>query len=1070
MLYDLIKFDILAHNKLQYKSDWKLIYLKSKKGYGMKRLIKFSTLFLFMFFASVGLVACEPKLEEIYVDESTIKTEYFVGETQETYENAVVYQKYSNGTEKVVEDKENITFSTISTLEVGTKTLTITYKEKTCDVEITVREKLVTGLTINGLKTSYVVDEVQDNSCTITATYEDGTTEVVDLANVTFSAISTEVVSTTQKIIVTYKNFSKDVAVNVAAKPVEGIRFVEGSVKNSYYQKDEFEGFSGAEVLIVYFDQTTEEIAFSDLTFTPNTISTDNVGEFEVTVSYLSYETTFEIVVLERILNGINIVETDLLTNYVAGDDVDNYSTLQVELLYSNDTSEIKALSSLTGASLTLPETSVAGNTSLVVNYEGFSDSVAVTVDTLVVEDLELTFNKDNYTKGSDEEILTNDVKVVMTYNGGKEKELNYDQLQNRNITLVGNGLIDSTFTKGGYVDVVATSGTVNSAPVQVTVYSVEHDKYYISQWASPEYITTYKSNIAIDSESDNGFYVNKNSAKFERYAIGDDNAFKFNPTVLGYASLTDFGAPTSIKKLMTYFRVWLLTELGEVELTDNLSQYVAIDEEKSELDFTDKAVGETFKIAVLPYFDRAENDPIYFEFDVKDGYNVYEAYELCLFDNVNFSVSDSTSSDYVGGRIEEGIWKEFKQEKGLWNVTTNGLYIHKNLTLDSTQVSKYHFYREGDLDLPKQEDSTYGETILNSLRDFSYIYRRNGGNHFEINGNYFTIDAGDFPLIAYFDGGNHKMTHTSLFWTEYETSTSYKNIKFIGNAQREDKGEGAGGLILAKICYGSEATFDNLLTLTFGITYFPQYGNAVVTVNDSKAFDNYSNFIYTYSKAKINVNHCYFTGCGGPIAILAHTSPDNNPDAYGELNIDETSTMINYVTGEEGWFKLLNCTGLVSGLKPLASMLQQASNKYKLNKTFLRTRPNSTVEEINLVALIMHSSSPLVGSKNPIKGKVTFGNSGVNLVDDLLHEAILSVNGNAPIMQGGGKTIFTDAQTGFYKINTTTQKTVAIDENDAPLFMDDFIGLSTKLTPTGSRAGALLGFFDIPKPETEEE
>ena len=62
----------------------------------MKKLFKFTTMFLFLVLTSVGLVACEPKLEEIYIDEDTIKTEYYVGESQEDYANALVYGKYSN--------------------------------------------------------------------------------------------------------------------------------------------------------------------------------------------------------------------------------------------------------------------------------------------------------------------------------------------------------------------------------------------------------------------------------------------------------------------------------------------------------------------------------------------------------------------------------------------------------------------------------------------------------------------------------------------------------------------------------------------------------------------------------------------------------------------------------------------------------------------------------------------------------------------------------------------------------------------------------------------------------------
>ena len=137
------------------------------------------------------------------------------------------------------------------------------------------------------------------------------------------------------------------------------------------------------------------------------------------------------------------------------------------------------------------------------------------------------------------------------------------------------------------------------------------------------------------------------------------------------------------------------------------------------------------------------------------------------------------------------------------------------------------------------------------------------------------------------------------------------------------------------------------------------------MNLKNCKSFDNYSNFIYSYGLATTNIEHCHFTRCGGPIAILAHEEPNYYADRYGTLNIDANSTLVNYVTGGEAWFNLFGGAGLVNKVKPLSSGLNAASKLVgeaagiSLNKSFVRIRPGtensgSPVEEINLIAVII--------------------------------------------------------------------------------------------------------------------
>ena len=82
----------------------------------MKNFFRISTMFLFLICVSLGFTACKPTLVKIHADLETIKTEYFVGENQETYENAKVYAIYANYDQELISpDDADLTFSSIST-------------------------------------------------------------------------------------------------------------------------------------------------------------------------------------------------------------------------------------------------------------------------------------------------------------------------------------------------------------------------------------------------------------------------------------------------------------------------------------------------------------------------------------------------------------------------------------------------------------------------------------------------------------------------------------------------------------------------------------------------------------------------------------------------------------------------------------------------------------------------------------------------------------------------------------------------------------------------------------------
>ena len=427
-------------------------------------------------------------------------------------------------------------------------------------------------------------------------------------------------------------------------------------------------------------------------------------------------------------------------------------------------------------------------------------------------------------------------------------------------------------------------------------------------------------------------------------YVIGNENEFKLNPGFAIWDEAADNGNGDIVELKEFYTTVQLFVKDAEenyVELTakeadKNIVEYyngdvlmATVNTYKGTYQFTADAADKLVKISVLPSEEKyvvEDVNPVVLEAKVINAYNVYEAWQLAVVDNFN------------------AAWTDFKAEKGLTNVSVSGIVLHNDIKLTADDAPASFFYTTtADV---VYTNTTTGATVTipagtKYLVDGTMIYERRGSADFVMEGNFFTLDTKDFPLVpspGVFgkDAGRDygiDFSNAALFRILIDESipedivnVTINNISLIGNAARDnfvDSTESlasAGGLIFLKSSVGAITNINNVIGNSYFITYFTEY-KTTLTVTDSKCYDSYQNAVFMWGDATLNLVDTYINGCGGPAVIAQSVWNENRHPIFNATGgIIET-----HLGGQEIWFNAVQATAIVGQIKGLGAGLQQA-------------------------------------------------------------------------------------------------------------------------------------------------
>lgn len=203
-----------------------------------------------------------------------IKTRYFIGEAFDST-GLIITAYYNDNT------SEQVTGYTLSSPDMsayGSKTVTVTFDEKTVDFSILVVD--ITGIEIKTppMKQEYLVGDTLDSTgLTVLVKYTDGTSETIT-SGFTVSELDSSSIGE-KEITVTYKNHTA--TFKVLVYELQGIRITHYPEK-TYYRVGETFDPTGLVVVAMRTDNTEKEIT----DYTVSGFDSSKTGVKTITVSY----------------------------------------------------------------------------------------------------------------------------------------------------------------------------------------------------------------------------------------------------------------------------------------------------------------------------------------------------------------------------------------------------------------------------------------------------------------------------------------------------------------------------------------------------------------------------------------------------------------------------------------------------------------------------------------------------------------------------------------------------------------------------------------------------------------
>ena len=964
------------------------------------------------------LTACQPTVTNVTFNTDDFKTQYIVGDTVD-YGSLSITVSYDNNTTETINysqfEEKGVEFLGISTEREGSFNVSIKYLGFSKLIAVTVTAKPTVesiSLVEGSFPLEYTVGETPDYSTIqLEATYTDDSTTTVTNSEgqITHNAIDTST-SGTKQLALQYQG--KSVTVNVVVKDiakVTSIEVKEGTFADSYESAAAI-NYNDIVLVVSCDDGSQKEIKVGDnlSTVVLEKPAITAQGEYTVTISYSGQTTTATFNVNSDTAKVTGVVLSAENAKFKQGQPVD-YSQFTVTVTYEGSENEVVVKGSDNIVNFTPIDTKIAGNKQFTVSVGGVTSNevevAVISVENITIKEGTL---KTEYTVG---ETFVPNCTLILHYTDGTTEEvahnsagLTYDI---PNMQHIGSVLYLITY------NVVVGDEIVNTKHAEVEI-TISGQAKLLSFTYSAGY-QQYLSNIA--NEGDNGFFITDNP-----YRVGADNAFVFVPV----ATDDNFEIVSNVNTVATVY-LWNGNSYVQLEGSE-LESHVSISNNRYQ--FTADAVGNKYKlnIAVSSMYDTTmlgSNTSLDIEISVEEGYNVYDAKSLAVFDNVHTNAMATIQAQTMP-------WDSKPLSE--YAKTTKAVFIHSNINVDKQSLPADYFFNSGDSDLEsvkkmyegkKYDSDESGKTIADyiegSLREGNYAIDQRGetqralyGHSGTINlyGNYHSVtvaddirvvvDAGMKPTDASFSSE----PHYSLFGFESPSEKhgivtkdcGIYDIYATGNAPREEV-NGPQGLLLIH-SKSQNLTIDNIVSINFFTNLIADLdGQDPNLAGDShisncKWYDSYSNMVFDWQTKGGTITNCIMKNSGGPLFVIADANTNPNETYVNpRWTVDAETQLISQLSGQETWFVINNASVYAGTLQAILANISNA--KY----TFT-TKIGEGVA-FNMVAALIPNTSELTTNQNPVDINFTIGDK-VFATKDQTFESIRKQE----IVTGSGITI----------------------------------------------------------------
>jgi hypothetical protein len=310
----------------------------------------------------------EPALLSIAVTAPPEKTVYLINETFDPA-GLEIAGTYDGGTKRIETD---YALSPVDTSTKGTKTVTVTVKEKTASFAISVGELELLSIAVTALpeKTVYLINEAFDPAgLEIAGTYDDGAERIetdYELSPVDTSANGTKTVT------VTVRGKTASFAISVGDFELLSIEITALPEKIHYAKGEAFEG-TGLMVSGIYSNGEKKQ----ETAYTLRGHNTTSEGTKTVTASLNGKTAAFTITVGPAVLKSISITTRPNKWIYTKGEDLD-ISGLVAQGLMSDSNTPVQV--PVTVADISGYDKGKSGEQTLTITKDGLAAELPVYV------------------------------------------------------------------------------------------------------------------------------------------------------------------------------------------------------------------------------------------------------------------------------------------------------------------------------------------------------------------------------------------------------------------------------------------------------------------------------------------------------------------------------------------------------------------------------------------------------------------------------------------------------------------------------------------------------------------
>ena len=425
----------------------------------------------------ITVVAVKPTKIE-FLNAPTKK--FYVGDASSAFNAAGldVHVTYNNGTTKDFDATElNISYSGFDTTTAKTITMTGTYEgvSGTFDVVINPVELVSVAVKTMPNKTKYYVgDSFDQTGLTLTATYNNGKTEVIS-SGITCTGFSSAAAGS-KTVTASYGGKSTTFNIDIEAVKLVSIAVKTNPTKMSYYQGDALDS-TGLTLTATYNNGKTETVTTG---FSCSALDSATAGQKTITVTYQGLTTTFTVTVVAVNLVSVAVKTMPNKVSYFTGEAFDQ-TGLTLTATYNNGKTETIT----SGISCTGFNSATAGQKTITASYGGKSTTFTVEVKAIVPVSISVKKapNKTEYFVGDSYDGTGLVVNVV--YNNGTNKD------------------ITTGFTTSGFSSANAGKNTVTvnyeglKATFDVTIKAVELTGIEIAKAPNK---TTYNTGDSLDT------------------------------------------------------------------------------------------------------------------------------------------------------------------------------------------------------------------------------------------------------------------------------------------------------------------------------------------------------------------------------------------------------------------------------------------------------------------------------------------------------------------------------------------------------------------------------------------